>query len=239
LGCARWPAIRCIACCSRRFVFDGVQTRGDPAGSNWRRSDRIVVARSMQGDGFTLVLMSDPARAGPTALPAFVSTKFALPCGGEGVRGEGAPLRPIRPVPSGWWMKTISSGAARSEIAAGGRRSFRLARSGRGTSSARAKREFPRLTTTEALFPFPISAARNGIPICGRGRQIRQRLFGLPTRLGWRSPILANPIAKSGDHQLACHASIAIDLHDQGPGRYRRRSAGTSAASRTRFGPNC
>ena len=136
---------------------------------------RDLVARSTQGDGFTLVLMSDPART-VIGTPAFVSDE---------VRDA------LRRLKSSLDQSTDLSAAQRlvdeddflKEL-----RDLKLPQGGGDLSGsldrveeiiARAKREFPRLTNTEVYFLSDLGRTKWDLDSASGGRQIRERLVRL------------------------------------------------------------
>ena len=138
---------------------------------------RDLVARSTQGDGFTLVLMSEPARS-VIGTPAFVSVEVR-----DALRR----------------LKSSREGASSTDLTGAQRlvdeddflkdlRDLKLPQGGGDLSGsidqveeiiARAKREFPRLTNTEVYFLSDLGRTKWDPDLVTGGRQIRQRLVRL------------------------------------------------------------
>jgi hypothetical protein len=138
---------------------------------------RGLVARSRQGDGFTLVLMSAPART-VIGTPAFVSDEVR-----DALRRLKSSLQNSSPTNLADARRLVDEDDFLKEL-----RDLKLPQGGGDLAGsldrveeivARAKREFPRLTDTEVYFLSDLGNTKWDPDLVAGGRQIRQRLIRL------------------------------------------------------------
>jgi hypothetical protein len=134
---------------------------------------RDLVAGSTQGDGFTLVLMSDPART-VISTPAFVSDE---------VRGALRQLKGSSTTDLAPAQRLVDEDDFLKEL-----RDLKLPQGGGDLSGsldrveeviARAKREFPRLANTEVYFLSDLGRTKWDLDSASGGGQIREQLVRL------------------------------------------------------------
>ena len=138
---------------------------------------RDLVARSTQGDGFTLVLMSAPART-VIGTPAFVSDEVR-----DALRRHKSSLENASSADLGNAQRLLDEDDFLKEL-----RDLKLPQGGGDLAGsldrveeiiARAKREFPRLSNTEVYFLSDLGSTKWDLDSAAGGRQIRQRLVRL------------------------------------------------------------
>jgi hypothetical protein len=138
---------------------------------------RDLVARSTQGDGFTLVLMSAPART-VIGTPAFVSDEVR-----DALRRLKGSLENASSTELAKSRHLVDDDDFLKEL-----RDLKLPQGGADLAGAldqvdeiiaRAKREFPRLTNTEVYFLSDLGRSKWDLASAPNGREIRQRLIGL------------------------------------------------------------